>query len=121
MYPRLVVEWVTVLAAGGGVMLGIGLGLAFARKRLAMVALRARRDQARLRASVVPVLEARAQQLGIPQDERQSHADDPVDVAVGLSVAIMRIDGDPNLAFSDTVELARAELDPRKKKGAGGG
>ena len=113
--------WETVLAAAGGLVLGIGLGLAIARIRDRALALRLRRERARLRSSVVPVLEARAQQLGIPVDERQSYDDDPVELAVGLSVSIMRVEGDPNLAFSDTVELARADLDPKKRKKAHGG
>jgi len=109
------------MAAAGGLVLGLGVGLAIARLRERGVWRRVRQDHARLRASVVPVLEARAQQLGIPREERESLDGDPIALAVGLSVSIMRVEGDPNLAFSDTVQLARAELLAKKQKDAGHG
>lgn len=110
MYDRRVGAWETVLAATGGLILGLGLGLVIARARERALSHRLRRLQARLRSTVVPVLEARAQALGIPPAERQSYQDDPIELAVGLSASIQRVEGDPNLAFSDTVEVARAEM-----------
>lgn len=102
--------WETVLGSAGGLLLGFGLGLALARLRERALRQRTRRDHARLRSTVVPVLEARALALGIPSAERQSYQDDPIELAVGLSASIQRVEGDPNLAFSDTVEVARAEM-----------
>lgn len=110
MYDLPVGAWETVLAAAGGLILGLGLGLVIARMRERDLSQRLRRLEARLRSTVVPVLEARAQALGIPPAERQSYQDDPVETAVGLSASIQRVEGDPNLAFSDTVEVARAEM-----------
>lgn len=105
------------MAAVGGLVLGLGIGLATGRARVRGLVRRMRQDRARIRASVVPVLEARAQTLGIPPAERQSFQDDPLELAIGLSASIQRVEGDPNLAFSDTVELARAEFGAAKQKG----
>ncbi len=106
--------WETVLAAAGGLVLGVGLGLALARARERDLLRRLRNDQARVRASIVPVLEWRAEALGIPAADRQSLSDDPIELAIGLSASIARVEGDPNLAFSDTVEVSRAELSGRR-------
>lgn len=110
MYPASVGIWETVLAAGGCLVLGIGLGLLVGRLSERSARQRLRQVQARLRSTVVPVLESRAQAIGIPPAERQSYQEDPIELAVGLSASIQRVEGDPNLAFSDTLEVARAEL-----------
>lgn len=110
VYAGPVGVWETVLAAAGGLVLGFGLGLIIARVRERSLRQRMRHTQSRLRSTVVPVLEARAQALGIPPAERQSFTEDPIELAVGLSASIQRVEGDPNLAFSDTVEVARAEM-----------
>lgn len=120
MYPGHVDGWETVVAAVGGLILGVGLGLALARTRERALMQRLRRDEARLRGTVVPLLEARAQSLGIPAAERQSYQDNPMELVVGLSASILRVEGDPNMPFSDTVEVARREI-IRKRKQAGDG
>jgi len=108
--------WETVLAAVGGLVLGFGLGFSLARRREQEMTRRMRRLESRIRASVIPVLEDRAQTLGVSREERASDADDAFGMAVDLSVSIQRRQENANLAFSDTLEVQRADLERKKRK-----
>ena len=103
--------WETLLAAIGGLILGFGLGLFFGRRSERSMAKRLRRMQARMRASVLPILEGRAQQLGLPREKRGYDTEDPLEVAVDLSTSIIQYQEEQNLAFSDTVRIDKVELD----------
>jgi hypothetical protein len=101
--------WETVLAAFGGLVLGLGLGMVFGRRHAQDADKAARRLRSRIRASVVPVLEGQALALGLSREERASQSEDPCDVAVDLSVSIQKFQDSHNMAFSDTLELSRSE------------
>ncbi len=103
--------WETLLAAVGGLVLGFGLGLFFGHRSERSQAKKMRRIKARLRASVLPILEGRAQQLGLPREKRGYDTEDPLEVAVDLSNSIIQYQEEQNLAFSDTVRLDKVELD----------
>ena len=70
-----------------------------------------RRTKARVRAAVIPILEGRAQALGVPKKLRGYGTEDPLEVAVDLSTSIIQYQQEQNLAFSDTVRLDSLELD----------
>lgn len=101
--------WETVLAACGGLVLGLGLGMVVGRRNARGAEKLVRRLRSRVRASVVPVLEGQALALGMSRAERASQSDDPFDVAVDLSVSIQKHQDSHNMAFSDTLELSRSE------------
>ncbi|RLB56334.1 MAG: hypothetical protein DRJ42_03580 [Deltaproteobacteria bacterium] len=103
--------WETLLAAGGGLVLGFGVGLFVGGRRARVVAKRVRRLKARLRGSVIPILEGRAQALGLPRSKRAYATEDPLEAAVDLSTSIIQHQEQHNMALSDTVDLLRADLD----------
>jgi len=103
--------WETLLAAVGGLVLGFGLGLFFGRRGERSMSKKMRRMKARMRASVLPILEGRAQQLGLPRARRGYDTEDPLEVAVDLSTSIIQYQEEQNLAFSDTVRLDKLDLD----------
>ncbi|MEM9194385.1 MAG: hypothetical protein AAGF12_34730 [Myxococcota bacterium] len=106
--------WETILAACGGLVLGFGLGMVLTRGRELDGAKRLRRIESRVRGSVIPVLEARAMELGLTKEQRDSHETDPLELAVSLSTSIQQFEDNNNVAFSDTLEVSRAELkEPR--------
>jgi len=107
--------WVALLAALGGLVLGIGIGLVLGRSREQRIRRRLDRLESRLRTSIIPVLEGRAHSLGLPRNSRATDGEDPVDVAVNLSSSIQRLEGDASLPFSDTLELSRKELEGKSR------
>jgi hypothetical protein len=109
--PHDMAAWETLLAAVGGLVLGFGLGLFFGRRSEVSTAKKLRRLKARMRASVLPILEGRAQQLGLPRARRSYDTEDPIEVAVDLSTSIIEYQEEQNLAFSDTVRLDKVDLD----------
>ncbi len=107
--------WETLLAAIGGLVLGFGLGLVAGRRREQGRARDLARLRSRVRASVLPVLEGRAQALGVSRSERGYDTEDPLEAVVDLSSTIQRLEDAQNMAFSDTLELSRKELDRRRR------
>jgi len=103
--------WETLLAAVGGLVLGFGLGLFFGRRGERSMSKKMRRMKARMRASVLPILEGRAQQLGLPRERRGYDTEDPLEVAVDLSTSIIQYQEEQNLGLSDTVRLDKLDLD----------
>lgn len=102
--------WETVVAAMGGLLLGMGLGMGLFRGRERELQ-RALDDHASgLRRTVIPVLEDHAQQLGLPESERAPGVDDPLELTVALASAIQTADRPSVLPFSDTIQAPRASL-----------
>ena len=99
-----------MLAAFGGLVLGAGLAsLAlrgrerkWARERLAI--------EAKIRRDVIPVLERRADVLGIPSASRGRNADGAVTIMSTLARVIRDEEESGDLPFGDTLEVSRAEL-----------
>lgn len=102
--------WETLLAALGGMILGIGVASLASRQRERRWMRQKLELETRVRREVVPVLERRADVLGVPPAERGSEHDGPIAVAVTLASAIRLIEESSELPFGDTVEVARKEL-----------
>ncbi|HJL19819.1 MAG TPA: hypothetical protein RMH99_29415 [Sandaracinaceae bacterium LLY-WYZ-13_1] len=69
--------------------------------------------EAKVRRAVVPVLERRADTLGIPPARRGSNDDGPFVLAVALAEAIRHQEDSAELPFGDTLEVGRDELNAR--------
>ena len=104
--------WEAVLAAVGGLVLGLGLGVLLGRRGVQDGAdtQRLREGVSRLRTVVVPVLERHASTLGVPSVERGPVDGDGLEVALALGTAIQRREEREDLPFSDTLEISRGEL-----------
>jgi hypothetical protein len=105
------VGWEIVLGALGGLALGSGLAAFFSRQKERRWSRQQVELEARLRRVVVPVLERRADVLGIPPAERGADVDGPVELAITLGRAIAAAEESGELPFGDTVEVSRQELD----------
>lgn len=103
--------WETLLAAVGGMAIGAGLAAMIARQRHARLTRERVELEARLRRNVIPVLERRADVLGIPPAERGEDADGSVTLVLTLAQAIRLQEESVELPFGDTVEVDRAKLD----------
>jgi hypothetical protein len=96
-----------LLAAVGGLLVGLGLGVTIGRRGDARARTERVRVDAAVRTSVVPVLEARAEELGVT---RSAESIDPVASAITLADAIRRHES-RGLPYSDTVAVDKRELD----------
>jgi len=99
-----------VLAALGGLMAGVGLGVALARHGEQRLRRRIVEVDVQLRTVVLPLLERRAIELGLPPEVRSSHSDDALQITIDMSRAISRFTDDRELPFSDTVAAPRDSL-----------
>lgn len=102
--------WETVLAALGGLLLGLGLGLTLGRRRESGLRRKLTLLDSGLRRSVIPVLEDRALAIGLPVGERSRESTDPVRVSLELSASIRRFEESQDLPFSDTLEIDAEHL-----------
>ncbi len=107
--------WETVLAALGGILVGLGLGMALARRSEARLRREFREALHQIQTSVVPVLEDRAAAVGVPRQERSTASEHPLDLALALSSSIRRhVDqhsiAERELPFTDTVDIDPAAL-----------
>jgi hypothetical protein len=101
----------TLIAALGGVLLGAGLVALVMRQRARQQATRDRVEvEVRLRRMVVPVLERRADVLGIPPAQRGTNADGPIELALTLAQAIAIAETSGDLPFGDTVEVSKKDV-----------
>jgi len=66
--------------------------------------------QQRIRSTVVPVLEGRADALGLVPDQRALETTDPLELALSLGEGILHAEERQALPFSDTVELTAGAL-----------
>jgi hypothetical protein len=96
--------WETVLAAVGGLLAGLGVGIALGRRGERELQRRLHEHAAQLRRSVIPFLEERAATLGLPESERHRHVDDPLELVVRLSVSVRATSERASLPFTDTIE-----------------
>lgn len=106
-----------MLAALGGLMLGIGVGVMIGRRQERAVRRRLTIFETQLRRSVIPVLERRAEELGLPSSDRAPKSEDAFEVSVGLGSSIRRYEDRHELPFSDTLEADRAELAAQTTRG----
>lgn len=101
----------TALAAICGLVLGAGVA-SYLSMQKARRSMRWRVElETRLRRVVVPVLERRADVLGIPPSERGRNADGAIDLTLTLAQAIKTEEESAELAFGDTVEVQRSQLE----------
>jgi hypothetical protein len=93
------------VAAVGGLLLGLGLGLSIGRRSGGNVASDRNATEARIRTVVLPVLERRADELGLKSSPPVDPKKDVIGAAVSLASAIQRSDIGRELGLSDTVEF----------------
>lgn len=110
--------WETIVAAVGSLLLGLILGFVAGRTRVLTLERRLRQLGVRMRATVIPVLERRAETLSIPRKDRGHDEGDPIDAAIALAGAIDKQESLATLPFSDTLQIQASEL--RKKQSTGG-
>lgn len=113
--------WETLLAALGGLVLGMGVASLLSMQRDRRWMRQKVELETRLRREIVPVLERRADVLGIPPADRGQDGEGPIGLAITLAQAIRLAEESTELPFGDTVEVARKELasELKKKKAAG--
>jgi len=73
--------------------------------------------ESRLRRDVIPVLERRADTMGIPPSERGQGVADVVELVGTLGRAIKNEEESGDLPFGDTLEASRTELDDELAQG----
>ena len=114
---------VSILAAVGGLVAGAGFGVALTRRQAASPPPddRVREMTHRLREKVSPVLERRAEILGIPVPPRvrikAEHGSveldgDEVERLSTIAEAIRTKEEADSVALSDTVQISKKELEP---------
>ena len=101
----------TILAALVGLGVGAGIAAEVSRRRERRWSRERLELDTRVRRSIVPVLERRADTLGIPPAQRGSNDDGALDLALTLADVIRAQEESVELPFGDTVEVARKELD----------
>lgn len=100
-----------LLAAVGGAVLGGGV-MGYLSQRRERSWRRARlEEEARLRRVLLPVLERRADVLGIPPAARGSNDDEPLALSLLLATAIHAQEESSELPFGDTVEVSKRDLE----------
>ena len=108
--------WETIGAALGGLALGVTLGALWVRRASGARARERVELSARLRRVVVPVLERRADVLGIPAAERGDEARGTVELVLALAQVIKTQEETVDLPFGDTVEVERGGLDTTRNE-----
>lgn len=103
----------TAVAALVGLVAGATIATLVAASRARRLRKQKLEVETRIRRSVVPVLERRADALAIPPAARGSDGDGPIMIAVSLAQSIQAVEESGELPFGDTVEVARKELDAK--------
>ncbi|MEM9069620.1 MAG: hypothetical protein AAGE52_13995 [Myxococcota bacterium] len=104
--------WESIVAAVGGLLLGVGVGLLLARGRDSALRQRMNKHLGVLRTNVIPLLESRAEAVELPDD-----VSEPLELVERLSTSLRRHEEAQELPFSDTVEFSREEARAQLKKG----
>ncbi len=106
--------WETVLAAVGGLVLGLGLGVGWAGREQRRLRRQLAQGGASLRNSVVPVLAKRADALGLRVSLRPTPKATPLEEALAEAVELaeqLQEFGEENaLPFSDTLHAGDIEV-----------
>ena len=101
--------WEAVMAALGGLLLGLGLGVGVRGRRdrqAVQAATDLQRRAAELDAVAIPWLRNHASTLGAPAETvAQRGQDDPLETAHALIETIVRCEREDLLPYSDTMEL----------------
>lgn len=101
--------WEAVMAALGGLLLGLGLGVGARgrrQQREAQQAAELKRRAHALSEVAVPWLRSRAETLGAPRETvAAATAEDPLGATHALIDTIMRLEREDLLPYSDTMEL----------------
>ncbi len=108
--------WETLLAALGGLVLGMGLASLISRRRGRRWMRQRVELETRMRREIVPVLERRADVLGIPPSDRGDDGEGPIALAITLAQAIRLAEESTELPFGDTVEVARGAVSEDLKR-----
>lgn len=103
--------WETLFAALGGLVLGAGLATFMGRQRERRWMRERVATESRLRRDVLPVLERRADTMGIPPSQRGQGVEDVVELVGELGRVIKREEESGDLPFGDTLEASRRELE----------
>lgn len=93
-----------MLAAAGGVLLGLGVGVVLGRRGERELQRRLQDHASQLRRAVIPYLEERAAALGLPESDRHRHVRDPLELVVRLTVSVREGSERASLPYTDTVE-----------------
>jgi hypothetical protein len=103
--------WETILAAIGGLVLGLGIGMWLAGRRVRHLFARERREQTRAVAQLVPILERQAKIAGVdlPSGELT------LSQAADLAVAIRGREERQRFALSETIALPASEIVPSNR------
>lgn len=112
--------WEAVMAALGGLLLGLGLGVGSARRREVREADALERRIRELEQVAVPWLRARAEALGAaPHTLERDPSDDALATTRGLIETIQRLEREDLLPYNDTMELEAMALtrDAAPKRG----
>lgn len=103
--------WETLWAALVGLAVGVVVTALIARQGHRRSSRALIEIETRMRRTVVPVLERRADALGVPPAKRGADDDGPIALVVTLATAIGAVEESAELPFGDTVEVSRRELD----------
>jgi hypothetical protein len=112
--------WEAVMAALGGLLLGLGLGVGSTRRRNLREADELARRVRELEHVAIPWLRARAEALGAPpQSLERDESEDALATARALFDTIQRLEREDLLPYNDTMELEAMALtrDTAPKRG----
>ena len=93
------------MAAFGGLLLGFGLGVGYARRAEDKAQRELARVAGQLRSTVVPLLSEHAESLGIDPSREGGASNDPVRASISLVEALRAAEGDRMLPYTDTLEF----------------
>jgi hypothetical protein len=103
--------WEAVMAALGGLLLGLGLGVGSVRRRELRETEELARRVRELEQVAVPWLRARAELLGAPPHAlEQDSARDPLAATRALLDTVQRLEREDLLPYNDTMELEAMAL-----------
>ncbi|MFK7986774.1 MAG: hypothetical protein AB8I08_12185 [Sandaracinaceae bacterium] len=109
--------WELIAVGVGGLGAGLVVSALLLQGRLRGYARQRLERDVALRRLVVPVLERRADMLGIPPASRGSDTETPYELVLTLARAIGSLEESADLPFGDTVEVSREDLQGQTPSG----